>query len=85
MRAVYDHRVSDCRGIVGDVEMTDQEAFRLIEENLQLLRDAYHWGEIRIEVNEGEVKRIRLLVNVKPKNEENEGGRMKNEDFTTPL
>ena len=50
--------------------MTDQEAFRLIEENLQLLRDAYHWGEIRIEVNEGEVKRIRLLVNVKPKNEE---------------
>ena len=50
--------------------MTDQEVFRLIEENLQLLRDAYHWGEIRIEFNEGEVKRIRLLVNVKPKNEE---------------
>ena len=50
--------------------MTDQEAFLLIEENLRLLRESYHWGQITIEVNEGRIRRVNLTVNVKPKTEE---------------
>ena len=52
--------------------MTDQEALRLIEENLSLLRDSSHWGEIRIEVVEGRIKRIRLLTNIAPKKKESQ-------------
>lgn len=53
--------------------MTDQEAFRLIEENIRLLRETYHWGQITIEVSEGKVKRINLTMNVRPKTPPNDG------------
>lgn len=49
--------------------MTDQEAFLLIEENIRLLRDTFHWGQITIEVSEGKIKRINLTTNVRPKND----------------
>ena len=49
--------------------MTDQEAFLLIEENIRLLRETFHWGQITIEVSEGKVKRINLTTNVRPKND----------------
>jgi len=47
--------------------MTDQEAFRLIEEGIRLLRDSFHWGQITIEVSEGKVKRVNLTTNMRPK------------------
>ena len=53
--------------------MTDQEAYKLIGDALQLLRDAYHWGTITIEVSEGKIKRVNLTTNLKPKDA---GGRM---------
>ena len=49
--------------------MTDQEAFLLIEENIRLLRETFHWGQITIEVSEGRVKRINLTTNIRPKND----------------
>ena len=49
--------------------MTDQEAFRIIEENLRILRDTYHWGKICIEVKDGKVSRINLTVPLLPKDE----------------
>lgn len=55
--------------------MTDQEAFRLIEKNLQLLRESYHWGKIEIEVKDGRVSRINLTVPVKLKGEDRETDR----------
>jgi hypothetical protein len=56
-------------------KMTDQEAFRLIEKNLQLLRESYHWGKIEIEVKDGRVSRINLTVPVKLKGEDRETDR----------
>ena len=50
--------------------MTDQEAYRLIGDALQLLRDAYHWGTITIEVSEGKIKRVNLTTNLKPRTEQ---------------
>ena len=49
--------------------MTDQEAFLLIEENIRLLRETFHWGQITIEISEGRIKRINLTTNVRPKND----------------
>lgn len=53
--------------------MTDQEAFRLIEENLQLLKDTYHWGKICLEVKDGEISRINLTIPVRKKKREDDG------------
>ena len=52
--------------------MTDQEAYRLVGDAIQLLREAYHWGEITIEVKEGVVKRVNLTTNLRPKEMRNE-------------
>ena len=49
--------------------MTDQEAFLLIEENIRLLRETFHWGQITIEISEGRIKRINLTTNVRTKND----------------
>lgn len=49
--------------------MTDQEAFLLIEENIRLLRETFHWGQITIEISEGRIKRINLTTNIRPKND----------------
>lgn len=53
--------------------MTDQEAFLLIEENIRLLRETFHWGQITIEVNEGVIKRINLTTNIRPKIPQDDG------------
>ena len=54
---------------MGAVEVTDAQAWELISEALQLLRDAYHWGQITIEVSEGRIKRVNVTTNLKPKQE----------------
>ena len=47
--------------------MTDEEARELIEENIRLIRDSFHWGQIIIEINEGKIRRVNLTVNAKPR------------------
>ena len=51
--------------------MTDEEARDLIEENIRLIRENYHWGQIIIEVNEGKIRRVNLTVNAKPRTDKN--------------
>ena len=46
--------------------MTDQEAYKLIEEAIIRLRESYHWGKITIEVSEGKVKRVNITTNLRP-------------------
>lgn len=50
--------------------MTDQEAYKLIAEGIAILRDAYHWGTITVEVSEGKVKRVNITTNLKPRAED---------------
>jgi len=50
--------------------MTDQEAYLLIADAIRILRESYHWGQITIEVREGQVKRVNLTTNLRPKAEE---------------
>lgn len=51
--------------------MTDAEARQLIEENIRLIRDSYHWGQVIIEINEGKIRRVNLTVNAKPRQDAN--------------
>ena len=55
--------------------MTDQEAYKIIEETITLLRGSHHWGMITIEVNQGIIKRVNLTVSARPRpgSAENDG------------
>lgn len=41
--------------------MTDQEAYQLIDQCIQYLK-ARQWGQLTIEVNAGQVKRINITM-----------------------
>ena len=42
--------------------MTDAEARELIENNIRLIRDSYHWGQVIVEVRNGKIYRVNLTV-----------------------
>ena len=47
--------------------MTDREAWELIGDNIRLIRDSYHWGQVTVEIRDGEIKRVNVTVNAKPR------------------
>ena len=54
--------------LVGALEMTDQEAYRLIAEKIEQLRSTYNWGQICIEIKDGKISRINVTIPVRPAN-----------------
>lgn len=49
--------------------MTDQEAYRLIEDAIRLIRDSASWGQITVDISKGVVRHVNITTSLSPSKE----------------
>ena len=50
--------------------MTDQQAYRLIENAIRQIRDAAPWGQITVDIAKGVVRHVNITLALAPEDED---------------